>query len=267
MRRKPSKPDFLPFPEPAKLFIFAGDLPSPETKRFPVIEPDGPPALPPAVASFGRAASSPRGFQRVSKFEPTVSRVTSIANRPIFRWKRPTRPTEHKNAHPRTARASSHPPRSLETARSFVHSSGVHGVPRWRAARRTRPPASSADVARAHSSAIGARVMARVIDAGGSRPAFEPRSSSADAVDVMLDPKEEVRLGGTRAFPRGHSPRARARAHQIVTHSFWKPPKRRAPLTRSSPRFRRQTSSTRTSPWPTCTSPAWKIWWRRTTEA
>jgi len=26
--------------------------------------------------------------------------------------------------------------------------------------------------------------MARVIDAGGSRPAFEPRSSSADAVDV-----------------------------------------------------------------------------------
>lgn len=109
--------------------------------------------------------------------------------------------------------------------------------------------------------------MARVIDAGGSRPAFEPRSSSADAVDVMLDPKEEVRLGETRAFPRGHSPRARARAHQIVNHSFWKPPKRRAPLTRSSPRFRRQTSSTRTSPWPTCTSPAWKIWWRRTTEA
>lgn len=131
-------------------------------------------------------------------------------------WKRPTRPTEHKNAHPRTARASSHPPRSLETARSFSRSSGVHGVPRWRAARRTRPPASSADVARAHSSAIGARVMARVIDVGGSRPAFEPRSSSADAVDVMLDPKEEVRLGGTRAFPRGHSPRARARAHQIL---------------------------------------------------
>ena len=63
--------------------------------------------------------------------------------------------------------------------------------------------------------------MARVIDAGGSRPAFEPRSSSADAVDVMLDPKDEVRLGGTRAFPRGHSPRARARAHQIVRYSFF----------------------------------------------
>ena len=63
--------------------------------------------------------------------------------------------------------------------------------------------------------------MARVIDAGGSRPAFEPRSSSADAVDVMLDPKEEVRLGGTRSFPRGHSPRARARAHQIVRYSFF----------------------------------------------
>ena len=37
----------------------------------------------------------------------------------------------------------------------------------------------------------------------------------------MLDPKEEVRLGGTRAFPRGHSPRARASAHQIVRYSFF----------------------------------------------
>jgi len=58
--------------------------------------------------------------------------------------------------------------------------------------------------------------MARVIDVGGSRPAFEPRSSSAEAVDVMLDPKEEVRLGGTRAFPRVHSPRARAGAGWIL---------------------------------------------------
>ena len=61
-----------------------------------------------------------------------------------------------------------------------------------------------------------ARVMARVIDVGGSRPAFEPRSSSAEAVDMMLDPKEEVRLGGTRAFPRVHSPRARAGEGSIL---------------------------------------------------
>ena len=61
-----------------------------------------------------------------------------------------------------------------------------------------------------------ARVMARVIDVGGSRPAFEPRSSRDEAVDVIFDPKDEVRLGGTRAFPRVPSPRARAGAHQIL---------------------------------------------------
>ena len=58
--------------------------------------------------------------------------------------------------------------------------------------------------------------MARVIDVGGSRPALEPRSSSDETEDVIFNPKEQVRLGGTRARARLPSPRARAGAHQIL---------------------------------------------------
>ena len=179
-------------------------------------EADGPPPYVPAVASCVSEESSLN--KQAREFRPTFqgSRHSRDFPETAIVLEAPGSSGAHHNAHARSARARRH------TVRTRVRQRGVFTFPRAFTAYRARVRLVGPSPERVSRTSLAriyprfARVMARVIDVGGSRPAFEPRSSSAEAVDVMLDPKEEVRFGGTRAFPRVHSPRARAGAGQIL---------------------------------------------------
>jgi len=141
---------------------------------------------------------------------------------------------EHARPHTRVsprARLSSHP---AVSSCVFVHGTRARTPGRTP---RARPFPRRFATPPSHSSAIATRVishMARVIDAGVSRPVFTPSRANTDAIDTLLNQKMEVRASGNGDSRRGNRTRTPdARTSNLNACSSKRPADSPAPLTSS----------------------------------